>query len=160
NTPLLAQNVLISGAAAPVIFWQQDVYSLPMKTEAERRLPAIVGGIVGQRFVDLERKLLDRSAAVVTISDDFRETLLAWGLPSKKLHVVENWAPLEELPERPRDNEWASRHGLADKRVLLYSGTLGRKHDPSLLLRLAAAFREESDVRVVVASEGLGADWL
>jgi putative colanic acid biosynthesis glycosyltransferase WcaI len=160
NTPLLAQDVLLSGASAPVVFWHQDVYSLPMKAEAERRLPPVVGPIVGRRFVDLERKLLDRSAAVVTISEDFRETLLSWGLPPHKLHVVENWAPLEELPDRPKDNEWARRHGLADKRVLLYSGTLGRKHDPSLLLRLAAAFRDESDVRVVVASEGLGADWL
>jgi len=159
NTPLLAQNVLITGLDAPVVFWHQDLYSLPMKQEAERRLP-VVGGIVGRRFVRLERDLLAKSAAVITISDDFRTTMLTWGLPAGKIRVIENWAPLEELPVKPRNNEWARRHGLVDKRVLLYSGTLGRKHDPSLLLRLADAFRDEPDVRVVVASEGLGADWL
>jgi putative colanic acid biosynthesis glycosyltransferase WcaI len=159
NTPLLAQDTLISGVDAPVVFWHQDVYSLPMQTEAKRRLP-VVGSFVGKRFVEMERKLLAKSAAVITISEDFRATLLSWGLPADKLHVIENWAPLAELPLRPKDNEWARGHDLADKRVFLYSGTLGRKHDPSLLLRLAQAFRDEPDVRVVVASEGLGADWL
>jgi putative colanic acid biosynthesis glycosyltransferase WcaI len=159
NTPLLAQDTLISGVDAPVVFWHQDVYSLPMQTEAKRRLP-VVGSFVGKRFVEMERKLLAKSAAVITISEDFRARLLAWGLPADKLHVIENWAPLAELPLRPKDNEWARGHDLADKRVFLYSGTLGRKHDPSLLLRLAQAFRDEADVRVVVASEGLGADWL
>jgi putative colanic acid biosynthesis glycosyltransferase WcaI len=159
NTPLLAQDTLISGVDAPVVFWHQDVYSLPMQTEAKRRLP-VVGSFVGKRFVEMERKLLAKSAAVITISEDFRATLLSWGLPADKLHVIENWAPLAELPLRPKDNEWARGHDLADKRVFLYSGTLGRKHDPSLLLRLAQAFRDEADVRVVVASEGLGADWL
>ena len=160
NTPLLAQDTFMAGIDAPIVFWHQDVYSLPMKSEAERRLPAVVGGVVGRRFVGIERKLLARSAAVITISDDFRRTLRGWGLPAEKLHVIENWAPLEELSVRPKDNDWARRHGLVDKRVLLYSGTLGRKHDPGLLLRLADAFRDEPDVRVVVASEGLGADWL
>ena len=159
NTPLLAQDTLISGVDAPVVFWHQDVYSLPMQTEAKQRLP-VVGSLVGKRFVGIERKLLAKSAAVITISEDFRATLLCWGLPADKLHVIENWAPLEELPTAPKDNEWARRHDLADKRVFLYSGTLGRKHDPSLLLRLAQAFRDEPDVRVVVASEGIGADWL
>jgi colanic acid biosynthesis glycosyl transferase WcaI len=160
NTPLLAQDVLLSGIDAPVVFWHQDLYSFPMKQEAERRLPPVIGSVVGRRFVALERKLLARSAAVITISEDFRATMLSWGLPAAKLHVIENWAPLDELPERPRNNAWARRHGLEDKKVLLYSGTLGRKHDPSLLLRLADAFRDEPDVSVVVASEGLGADWL
>jgi putative colanic acid biosynthesis glycosyltransferase WcaI len=159
NTPLLAQDVLISGVDAPVVFWHQDVYSLPMQTEAKRRLP-FIGTFVGKRFVNIERRLLAKSAAVITISEDFRATLLSWGLPADKLHVIENWAPLDELPLRPQDNDWARGHDLAGKRVFLYSGTLGRKHDPSLLLRLAQAFRDEPDVRVVVASEGLGADWL
>jgi len=69
-------------------------------------------------------------------------------------------APLAELPSRPRDNEWARRHGLDGRRVLLYSGTLGLKHDPGLLLHLSLAFRDEPDVLVVVVSEGPGADWL
>jgi glycosyltransferase involved in cell wall biosynthesis len=67
---------------------------------------------------------------------------------------------MADVSPRPRDNQWARLHDLADKRVLLYSGTLGMKHDPGLLLHLARALEDLSDVRVVVVSEGLGAEWL
>lgn len=162
NTPLFSQRVVLSDCrrrGIPFVFWQQDLYSLAMKREAERRLP-VAGQIVGRRFLGLERTLLEQSDAVVSIAEDFRTTLLDWGLAAEKLHVIENWAPVDELPVREHDNDWARRHGLAGKRVLLYSGTLGRKHDPGLLLELALAFRGEPDVRVVVVSEGVGATWL
>jgi glycosyltransferase involved in cell wall biosynthesis len=37
---------------------------------------------------------------------------------------------------------------------------MGLKHNPNLLLQLALHLRERPDVRVVVVSQGLGADWL
>lgn len=160
NTPLFAQQTLLSVCRrVPFVFWQQDIYSVAMKREAERRLP-LIGRRVGDSFVAIERRMLDRSGAVVTIAEDFRSEILRWGVPAGKVHVIENWAPLEELPERPRDNEWSRAHGLADKRVFLYSGTLGLKHDPELLVQLARGFRDETDVRVVVCSEGTTADSL
>jgi hypothetical protein len=42
----------------------------------------------------------------------------------------------------------------------MYTGTLGLKHNPRLLLELARRHRDNDAVRVVVVSEGLGADWL
>lgn len=158
DTPLFAQTSILRACRRmriPFVFWLQDLTSIAMQLEAERRLPG--GRMLGQAVVGLERKALARSSAVVAISEDFRQTLLAWGIPAEKLHVIENWAPVDELPVRPRENEWARQHGLDGKAVLLYSGTLGLKHDPGLLHRLATALPE---VTVVVASEGLGADWL
>ena len=160
NAPLLSQRGIVARSARlrlPLVFWQQDVYSMAMKQELERRLP-VLGRLAGAAAVRLERRLAHRSAALVAISEDFRPILDAWALPRPKVHVVENWAPLEELPELPRDNAWAREHGLAGERVLLYSGTLGLKHDPELLVQLALRFRDEDDVRVVVISEGPGAD--
>ena len=57
----------------------------------------------------------------------------------------------------PKANPWSRSHGLDGAQVVLYAGTLGRKHDPSLLLALAHAL---PDARVVVISEGVGADRL
>ena len=82
------------------------------------------------------------------------------GIPTDKIYVIENWAPIDELPLRPRANEWARQHGLVDKRVVLYSGTLGLKHDPGAIVQLARHFSNQDDVEVVVVSEGRGADWL
>jgi len=159
DTPLFAKSVILRACRrkrVPFVFWLQDLYSVAMRLEARRRVP-VAGRGIGNALVGLERKALLRSSAVVAISPDFSKTLLAWGLPAERVHVIENWAPVDELPVRPRANGWASRHGLDGKPVLLYSGTLGLKHDAGLLLQLADALPE---VRVVVASEGLGADWL
>ena len=74
--------------------------------------------------------------------------------------VIENWAPLDELTAAGPSTGWAAAHGLAGRTVLLYSGTLGLKHNPALLLELARAMGRRDDARVVVISEGRGADWL
>jgi colanic acid biosynthesis glycosyl transferase WcaI len=162
NTPLISQRIIQSEcirSRARFVFWQQDVLSVGMKSVMKRKLP-LVGGRIGDRFIALERSLLRKSDAIVTISADFLPLLQEWGISTEKIHVIENWAPLDELPELPRDNAWASAHGLEDKRVVLYCGTLGLKHNPRLLLELATRLRPQEDVRVVVVSEGLGSEWL
>lgn len=142
----------------PWVFWLQDIYSVAMAAYASRRFGAL-GRLLGRVFQALERRLLHAATDVVAITEDFRPVLKTWGLPDSKCHVVENWAPLEELDVRPKDNPWSRAHGLQDQRVLLYSGTLGLKHDPHLLTDLARRFKDEG-VKVVVVSQGAGATWL
>jgi colanic acid biosynthesis glycosyl transferase WcaI len=161
NTPLFSQRILIDGCrkmGAKFVFWQQDIYSLGMRT-AVAALPWL-GRPIASAFSRLERTLLTRSDAVVAISEDFLHVLRGWGVATSRVSVIENWAPLCELPLRERENAWRSENGLTGKIVLLYSGTLGRKHDPNLLLQLAIEFRDQPDVAVVVVSEGVGTDWL
>jgi colanic acid biosynthesis glycosyl transferase WcaI len=162
NTPLLAQKILQSASkrlGCKFVFWQQDILGLGIKRVLDRRYP-LIGSAVGSGFVALERSLLLRSDAVVAISDGFLPTLNKLRIPPEKIHIIENWAPIEELPMRPRENEWAKAQGLVEKRVLLYSGTLGLKHNPDLIIQLAQSVRSKPDIEIVVVSEGLGADWL
>ena len=141
------------------VFWAQDLNAIAIDRLLRRWLP-VIGALACRYYLALERRLMRRSDAVVAISDDFLPALQSWGVERSRTHVIENWAPLDELPRRPRDNDWARQHGLADRLVFLYSGTLGLKHNPDLLLQLAKRFAARPDIRVVVVSEGLGADWL
>jgi glycosyltransferase involved in cell wall biosynthesis len=162
NVPLFGQREIQAWSRktrTPFVFWQQDVYSFAMRDAVREKLPG-PGHLLGAWFVHLERQMLKRSDAVVTISPDFEPILEAWGIPADHVRIVENWAPLDDLPMRPRHNEWSASHGLDECRVLLYSGTLGLKHNPDLLRRLAVDVADLPDVRVVVASEGRGAEWL
>jgi len=162
NTPLFAQQIVlgrIRRLGIPFVFWQQDVYSIAMQNAARRKLP-VVGGLLGNVFVRMERSMLAKSDRVVVISDDFLPVLRRWGISPDKIDVVDNWAPLDELVGTDADTGWAEAHGLAGRTVLLYSGTLGLKHDPSFLLDLARRVGDRDDVRVVVISEGMGASWL
>ncbi len=161
NSPLVVQYVLQRTAhahGAAFVFWQQDVISAAARRVLGRRFRLL--GLAAERATGaLEGRLLRRSDAVVIISEDFLPLLRRWGVDEQRIAVIENWAPLDELPSLPRANDWAHEHGLVGRTVFLYSGTLGFKHDPSLLLELAqwAAGR---DALVVVVSEGPGAAWL
>jgi colanic acid biosynthesis glycosyl transferase WcaI len=163
NTPLLAQAVFQTWcrlSRVRHVFWQQDIYSVAMGPLLRDKLPPVLGGLAARLAVAVEAYLLRAADAVVVISDDFRATLDRWRVPSERVTTIENWAPLDDIRPGDRDNAWSRAHGLTGKTVLLYSGTLGMKHDPSKLLRLAQAFGDEDGVAVVVCSEGMGADWL
>ncbi len=43
---------------------------------------------------------------------------------------------------------------------MLYSGTLSLKHNPASIAGVARRLADQDDVRVVVVSEGVGAEWL
>jgi colanic acid biosynthesis glycosyl transferase WcaI len=163
NTPLVAALILhvaIKATRRPVVFWQQDIYSYAMRKHFTDRFGRI-GRLVGSLFVRAERWILRTSDHVVVISPDFADVLGDWGVDQQNVTVIPNWAPLDEVPQRSRPNAWSEKFQIADDDiVLLYAGTLGLKHEPSMLLELGRAFADRSDVRVIVASEGLGASWL
>jgi glycosyltransferase involved in cell wall biosynthesis len=139
--------------STPWVFWLQDFFSSGM-AEAATDAFGIVGRAPGAAFRRVEARLLRTADHVVAITEDFTPTLGRWNVPSERTTVVENWAPIEDLPVRPKANAWATRHGLDDKVVFLYAGTLGKKHDPAILTDLATEMRHRQDVRVVVCSEG------
>ena len=152
----------LGGAArdlgVPFVNWLQDVHSVGTRAVLEGRFGA-AGDLAGRLFEAREGRLLRRADAVIAITENFRPLLARWRVPADRVTVIENWAPLADLPRRPKDNAWARAHGLEDGAVVLYSGTLGMKHDPAGLAALAETLAGPG-ARLVVVSSGEGADWL
>lgn len=142
-----------------MVFWVQDIYGLAIKRILGRKIP-LIGSLIGEYYIYQEKKLLYQSDEVIIITEDFLDLMELWKVSREKIHVVYNWAPVEEFPVKPKSNRWAKQNHLKDKTCILYSGTLGLKHNPDLLLQLAIHFKMDDEVRVIVISEGLGADWL
>jgi colanic acid biosynthesis glycosyl transferase WcaI len=162
NTPIDAQNIIHARCrklAIPIVFWLQDIYSIAMRSILRRKsIP--LAGLIAAWYERSERRLLRESDAVVSISSDFERILSQWGVDPQRSFTIENWAPRDEMPAEPQDNPWSRAHHLEGKFVFLYSGTIGMKHNPGMLLAVADAFAGKSGVEVVVISEGLGADWI
>jgi glycosyltransferase involved in cell wall biosynthesis len=161
NTPIEIQAAIqkmCRHSGTPFLFWLEDVYSIGVKSVLSK-MP-LVGDLIAARYALLERKVARQSDGIVAIAVDFRDLAIDWGVDPDRITVIENWGVIPADPPPPKDNDWAARHGLVGKHVLLYSGALGFKHNPQLFLELAMEFREEEDVRIVVISEGYGADWL
>jgi glycosyltransferase involved in cell wall biosynthesis len=162
TTPLDAQAAALDAARATgagFVFWLQDIQGIAIERLLSARL-GLFGRMVGRYYTAMEQRLLRSSEAVIAISDDFVKVLQDWQVDSGSIWTIPNWASTEEIPERPKDNPWAREHGMATHFCFLYSGTLGMKHNPELLLQLAKHYRDNDGVHVVVVSEGTGAEWL
>lgn len=159
NSPLYVQASIQDAAhstGAAFAFWVQDLHSVAIARIIGRRV-RMLGVLIGTRFARLERRLLRESEAIIVISADFLPVFREWGVATDVVEVIENWAPLTDPPLLGKANSWAIEHGLLNRSVVLYAGTLALKHNPALLLELA---RGLSDVTVVAVAEGAGADWL
>ncbi len=155
NVPLV--SLLLIAAAARLrgarwVLWLQDLQAGLAEHSARSR-----GKAMGHMLGVLERALVRNADDVVVIDDDFVPSVRRMRAGASPT-VIRNWAVIDDLPVRPKDNAWAREQGLDPERlVFLYAGTLGRKHPPELLVAMAD---ELPDADVVVVSEGEGADRL
>ncbi|UUZ57635.1 glycosyltransferase family 4 protein [Nocardioides sp. B-3] len=137
----------------PRVLWHQDVQAVAVARLAGTKLSPIFS-LLARVLEWGERWSSRRAAAIVVITEAFRSVHSQWGT-ADKVTVIPNWAPLDEISPRERDNDWAVTQGLDDEPTLLYAGTLGLKHDPELLVSLAASVRKlGTPVRLVVVNEG------
>ena len=138
------------------LFWLQDLIGIAADKIMRHKIP-VVGGVIGKMFVGYEQRLLAKADAVVMITEDFRPFVPS---SQRSVHVVENWSPIEQIPLCDKDNDWSRRQGLDKTTNWIYTGTLGMKHNPGLLLRLAEEHKGDPAFRMVVVSEGSSVDWL
>jgi glycosyltransferase involved in cell wall biosynthesis len=162
NMPLDSQRILLEEThrvQGRFVFWLQDVYSTAVRFVLRRKAPALAG--MGAWWYErVEKKLLRNSDAVVCIAPAFEEQLAKWKIAGPEITTIPNWAPMTEIVPKPKDNAWAREHGVAKKFCFVYSGTLGMKHRPEVLLALAGKLEVLGNAKLIVVAGGAGADWL
>jgi colanic acid biosynthesis glycosyl transferase WcaI len=137
----------------PWVLWHQDVQAIALESFAGDKLSRV--WVVAARIIGVgERWCARRAAHVVVIADSFVPVHREWGTAGKTT-VISNWAPLDEIVPVARDNAWSREHGFTGRTTLVYSGTLGLKHDPALLVELTDRVRQLGvDAELVVVNEG------
>jgi colanic acid biosynthesis glycosyl transferase WcaI len=144
----------------PWVFWHQDIYSFALADEVRRKLPRPLAWPVAKVLVSLEARCARRASHVVAIGDAFEGVYRDWHVPADHVSVIPNWAPLDKIFPVERLNPRSD--DLFDTDVdlrLVYAGTLGRKHNPRLLIELLTTVRSNgSNAALAVISEGEAAD--
>jgi glycosyltransferase involved in cell wall biosynthesis len=152
NTPTEAQQRIIKSCKANgsrFVFWVQDVYGLAVSKLLAKKF-GLLGKAIGWYFQMLDRRQFHQSDAIVLITEGYRAEVEPWS-GADKITVIENWASLDDIAPGTKNNPWARYHHLDQVFTYLYSGTLGRKHNPELLLQLA-----ETDQVTAVVGQGYG----
>lgn len=137
----------------PWVLWHQDVQAIALQNFVGDKISRV--WLLAAKLVAVGEKWCARRARhIVVIAESFVPVHRDWGTAAK-VTVIPNWAPLDEIVPTPRDNAWGREHGLCGARTLVYSGTLGLKHNPALLAQLTARVRELGvDARLVVVNTG------
>ncbi|MBD3679152.1 MAG: WcaI family glycosyltransferase [Rhodobacteraceae bacterium] len=125
------------------------------EVEAARATGLLPGGrALGRGALGTESVILRGFDRVSTISAPMHQRLLDKGIDPARAMLVPNWADLEGVRPGPEDPPLRAELGLTGKRVLLYSGTLGRKQGLELFPDLARRFAHRPDVALVVCGDG------
>lgn len=157
NTPTEAQDAILRACTSRgirFVYWVQDIYSVAVSRLVTKEL-GFVGRIAGRYYQSMDKRHFRASDAIVAITEDFVPLIRSWAGDAANISVIENWGVLEDTPVGAKDNDWSRNHGLNRGFTFLYSGTLGRKHNPGLLARLAAAF-DGPETHVTVVAQGVG----
>jgi colanic acid biosynthesis glycosyl transferase WcaI len=104
---------------------------------------AIRVGWIIKLLEQIELFLYRRAAAVVALTQAFKENLVARGIPAGKIAVIRNGVDLQRYSPRGRDTAQAIAYGLADRFVIGYIGTHGRAHDLGNILAAAEMLRDK-----------------
>lgn len=145
----------VGGWALSVARWRPFVFEL-------RDLwPASIVA-VGAMRMSLTIRLLERvelflyrrARAIISVTESFREDLVARGIDRGKVHVVINGVDLERYEPRPRDPALAREFGLEGKFVAGYVGTHGMAHTLDKVLAAAERLLDRPDIAFFFAGSG------
>jgi colanic acid biosynthesis glycosyl transferase WcaI len=98
----------------------------------------------------LEGFVYAKAAAVSVVSAGIESNLRAKGVPAAKLRVIPNFAETDRVRPLPRDNEFARRHGLAGRFVVMYAGNLGNSQPIEVVLEAARRLADDPEIQFVV----------
>ena len=160
NTPTEAQQAILKKCGkigSKFIYWCQDFYSIAATSILKKKL-FFFGEIIGKYYQFLERNQMHRSDHIIHITERFSLQTDVWGVNKEKISIIPNWGALEEINVLSKDSSWSKNHGLDyRKKRVLYSGTLGMKHNPEMLIKVAEG---NPSVELVVVGAGVGYDHL
>jgi colanic acid biosynthesis glycosyl transferase WcaI len=137
------------------VIWEMDVYP-DVAIDLGVLRPAGPAARLFGWLADLPRKRADR---IIVLGECMRARLLAHGISSEKIVVVENWAEAGAAPvPASGSNSSVASSGLS----ILYSGNLGLAHDAQTIAQALVELkvRSEEDIRFVFAGGGSRHAWL
>lgn len=133
----------------PFVFELRDLWP-----ESIKAVGAVKDGVLIRMLEGLEMKLYGGAAAIVSVTNAFRDTLIARGVGAAKIHVVTNGADLSRFAPRPRDDALACQLGFEGKFVVGYVGTHGMAHALDTVLQAADRLRDRQDIGFLFLGDG------
>jgi glycosyltransferase involved in cell wall biosynthesis len=118
-------------------------------------LGMLANPVLIRMFEGMERQMHRLVTDVTVHSPGNREHVIERGGMPEHVHVVYNWINTERIRPGRRDNDFAREHGLVDRFVVSYAGTMGWAQDMDTIITSAARLRDEADILFLLVGDGV-----
>jgi glycosyltransferase involved in cell wall biosynthesis len=129
------------------IFWMQDIYAEAIKKLLNKKF-YILGTLISFYFYFLEKRCEKIADQIIIISNDFKKFLNKESL--KKTHYIENWSAYDKINKNHK-NYFKKKLNPQNKFCLIYSGTIGMKHDSQIFFNI---LEKLPNILIIISSEG------
>ena len=133
----------------PFVFELRDLWPASIVT-----VGAMKKGRAIRLLESLELFLYRRAAAIVSVTESFKEDLQSRGIDGGKIHVIRNGVDLTRYQPRPRSDTMAEHLGVAGRFVVAYLGTHGLAHALDNVLSAADRLRGEPEICFLLVGYG------
>ncbi len=138
----------------PVVLEVRDVWPASIEAVgAMRSRPAL-------RFLVLLEQLMYRAAThIVTVGHGYKDHIVARlnGQHADRVSVITNGVDLTKFRPHPADQDFLRKHGLHNKFVCSYIGTIGMAHGLDVILRAAKILKQKGRTDIAFCLVGDGA---
>ena len=147
---LFAATVRIFNPIATVC-WLQDMFP-----DIAVRAGVIREGMLAKILRRMAQWSLRQMDQIIVIGRCMERRLLSRGLSPRKVAIISNWADGSHIRPFPKeDNTFASRHGLKNRFVVMYSGNHGVVHEFESLTHLVRATKSVPSICFCFIGEGV-----
>ncbi len=121
---------------------------------------AIQLGMMNNRFLiqifeSMERKVHQLAAGITVHSPGNKEHVLQHGGQQDRVHVIYNWVDTERFLPGDRNNEFARQHGLMEKFIVSYAGTMGWAQDMGTIIKSAHILQGHPRIQFLLVGDGV-----
>ncbi len=151
DPPFVGSIARLVGARfrAPLLIVMQDVFPEIAVKLGRLKNPVVVRML--RLLIDPSLRAADR---VVVIGETMKRRVEEKGVAAERIRVIPNWGDVRGVVPRPHDNDWARRHKLARRFVVMHSGNIGHAQNLDALIRASTFLRDLDDLAVVLIGSG------
>jgi colanic acid biosynthesis glycosyl transferase WcaI len=134
----------------PYVFNIQDIYP-----DAAISMGIIKNHVLISALRKIESHIYKKASGVSVISGGFRRNLIEKRVPDSKIVIIPNWLDTDDIMPKPRYNSFSDDHGLNDKFIVLYSGTIGMISGAKIILQCAERLAGNQSILFLFVGDGV-----
>ena len=106
-------------------------------------------------FEAMEHRVYRRADAIVVMSDGNLDHVVARGASRDKVRSISNWVDTDLIRPAERMNEFRREHGIGQKYVILFAGTMGWSQGLEVVIDAARLLAAEPDLLFLMVGDGV-----